>query len=286
MDHAAAPMPDEPVTWPYPSWIAHRGAGHKAPENTLSAFRLGAARGFHMFECDVKLSADGVVFLLHDHTLERTTNGRGPGGSRPWADLARLDAGSWHSPAYAGESLPTLEAVARYCLANRLMINLEIKPTPGMATPTGRAVAREAQRVWQEARPSVGTGCTIPPLLTSFEPDALLAARDEAPGFPRGLLLERLYPGWLDTARQLDCMAVICWHALWDSRSVSQVQAAGLKKLAYTVNDEPTAQRLLAMGIDGIITDAVDLFAPESGRLNVPASTTPGSPAPEPVPHR
>ena len=69
------------VPWPYPRWIAHRGAGKLAPENTLAAFRLGAAHGYRMFECDAKLSSDGVPFLMHDATLERTTNGRGTGGA-------------------------------------------------------------------------------------------------------------------------------------------------------------------------------------------------------------
>ena len=64
--------------WPYPLWIAHRGAGKLAPENTLAAFRLGAAHGYRAFECDVKLSADGVPFLLHDAELDRTSNGQRP----------------------------------------------------------------------------------------------------------------------------------------------------------------------------------------------------------------
>src|SRR6185295_18645136 len=85
--------------WPFPLWIAHRGAGKLAPENTLAAFRLGASHGHTAFECDVKLSADGVLFLLHDDTLDRTTSGRGAAGPRPWAELSRLDAGSWHSAA-------------------------------------------------------------------------------------------------------------------------------------------------------------------------------------------
>ncbi|MEY3273561.1 MAG: cytoplasmic glycerophosphoryl diester phosphodiesterase UgpQ [Pseudomonadota bacterium] len=79
--------------WPLPRWIAHRGAGKLAPENTLAAFRLGAAHGYRAFECDVKLSADGVPFLLHDTTLKRTTPARGTAGDRPWAELSRLDAG-------------------------------------------------------------------------------------------------------------------------------------------------------------------------------------------------
>ena len=76
--------------WLYPRWIAHRGAGNLAPENTLAAFRLGAEYGFRMFECDVRLSADGVPFLLHDRTLERTSNGRGVAGDHSWGELARL----------------------------------------------------------------------------------------------------------------------------------------------------------------------------------------------------
>ena len=70
--------------WPYPRWIAHRGAGKLAPENTLAAFKLGASHGYRMFECDVKLSSDGVPFLLHDSTLERTTSGKGMAGEQTW----------------------------------------------------------------------------------------------------------------------------------------------------------------------------------------------------------
>jgi len=85
--------------WPYPRLAAHRGAGKLAPENTLAAFRLGYAHGYRMAELDVKLSADGVAFLLHDNTLDRTTNVRGRADALNWRQLSLLDAGSWHSPA-------------------------------------------------------------------------------------------------------------------------------------------------------------------------------------------
>ncbi|HEY0202111.1 MAG TPA: glycerophosphodiester phosphodiesterase [Burkholderiaceae bacterium] len=240
--------------WPYPRWIAHRGAGKQAPENTLAAFRLGARHGYRMFECDAKLSADGVVFLMHDTGLERTTNGHGTGGSQPWAALAQLDAGSWHSRAYAGETLPTLEAVARWCLANHLHLNIEIKPTPGAERATGEAVAELAARLWH--------GQAVPPLLTSFQPASLTGALAAAPHLPRGLLLDSLRASWLEEASGLHCTAVVCNHALWDTASVAQAKAQGLRTLSYTVNDEWAAQRLLALGTDGIITDRVDLFSP------------------------
>lgn len=240
--------------WPYPRWVAHRGAGKLAPENTLAAFRLGAAHGYRMFECDAKLSADGVPFLMHDSTLERTTSGRGTGGDRPWAELSQLDAGSWHSRAFAGEPLPSLENVARYCVRNHLLLNIEIKPTPGVERRTGEVVARDAARLW--------AGEAIPPLLTSFKTEALAGARDAAPQLPRGLLLDTLWDGWLVAARDLGCVAIVCNHALWDATTVALAHEAGMRTLSYTVNDEWAAERLIALGTDGIITDRVDLFSP------------------------
>ena len=240
--------------WPYPRWVAHRGAGKLAPENTLAAFRLGAQHGYRMFECDAKLSADGVHFLMHDATLERTTSGRGIGGDRPWHALSQLDAGSWHSRAYAGEPLATLENAARFCLLNGFLLNIEIKPTPGVERRTGEVVARDAQRLW--------SGQAIPPLLTSFKIEALAAAREAAPELPRGLLLDTLHEGWLDAARDLECVAIVCNHALWDAHTVAQARAAGMRTLSYTVNDEWAAERLIALCTDGVITDRVDLFSP------------------------
>ncbi|WP_374669333.1 glycerophosphodiester phosphodiesterase [Ramlibacter sp.] len=240
--------------WPYPRWIAHRGAGKLAPENTLAAFRLGAEHGYRMFECDVKLSADEVPFLLHDATLERTTNGRGTAGDLSWSDLARLDAGGWHSRAHAGEPLPSFENIARYCLANGHALNIEIKPTPGLEARTGEVVAHHAARLW--------AGQAVPPLLTSFRPEALQAAQAAQPQLPRGLLLDTLWDGWFAVAQSLQCVAIVCNHALWDAALVAQVHGAGLRCLSYTPNDPWAAQRLLALGTDGLITDRVDLFAP------------------------
>jgi glycerophosphoryl diester phosphodiesterase len=207
-----------------------------------------------MFECDAKLSADGVVFLMHDATLERTTNGQGIGGEQSWQALSQLDAGSWHSRRYAGEPLPTLEALAGFCLAHGHHLNIEIKPTPGTETTTGEAVARLATRLWQ--------GAKVPPLLTSFQPEALAAAQAVAPLLPRGLLVDTLWHGWFEKALELDCAAVVANYALWDAVTVAQVHGAGLRCLSYTVNDLDAAQHLLALGTDGIITDRVDFFTP------------------------
>ena len=243
-----------PASWPYPLWIAHRGAGKLAPENTLAAFRVGASHGFRAFECDVKLSADGVPFLLHDATLQRTTSGHGVAGTLDWSVLARLDAGSWHSRAYAGEPLPSLDGVAAFCLRNGHALNIEIKPTPGTEAATGRAVALEAARLW--------SGAAVPPLLSSFEPEALRAAQAAVPQLPRALLLDSLRAGWFDEARALGCVGVVTNYAVMDAGVLAQVHGAGMRALVYTVNDPAEVLRLVGMGIDGIITDAVDRFSP------------------------
>lgn len=241
----------------FPLWIAHRGAGRLAPENTLAAFRHGASFGYRAFECDVKLSADGVPFLLHDATLDRTTDERGVAGERSWADLSRIDAGGWHSRSYAGEPLASLDAVARYVQRNGFALNIEIKPTPGQEQATGTTVGQACARLWH--------GQSTPLLFSSFRPDALRSARESGGEIPRALLVDTLWDGWFETAQSLGCVAAVTNHQLMDAALIAQLHAAGLRALCYTVNDPADARRLVSLGIDGIITDAVDRFSPGTG---------------------
>jgi glycerophosphoryl diester phosphodiesterase len=198
----------------------------------------------------VKLSADGVPFLLHDATLDRTTSRSGLAGSLRWDELAGLDAGAWHGPAYDGEPLPSFEAVARYCIDAGFSLNVEIKPTPGLEAETGRVVAASAARWWANE--------TLPPLLSSFEPAALAAARASAPQLPRALLLDKLRPKWLEEALALGCDAVVVAHRLMGGPEIHAIHRAGLRALCYTVNDPEESERLRVCGIDGLITDMVD----------------------------
>jgi glycerophosphoryl diester phosphodiesterase len=240
--------------WPYPRWIAHRGAGKLAPENTLAAFRLGAQHGYRMFECDAKLSSDGMVFLMHDALLERTTNGHGVGGEQTWEQLKQLDAGAWHSSTFAGESLPTLTKISQYCLAHGYCLNIEIKPTPGSDARTGDVVARQAAILWANA--------DVAPLLTSFKPEALRAAKKAASHLPRGLLLDTLWEGWEVIAAELECCAIVFNYKLLNQELLAQVHQRGWRCLAYTVNTPESVDQLNTWQIDGLITDRVDLFDP------------------------
>lgn len=119
---------------------------------------------------------------------------------------------------------------------------------------TGETVAALADKLWALA--------SVPPLLTSFKPEALAGARDTAPRLPRGLLLEDLREGWLEEATGLGCVAVVCKHTQWTAEAVARTHAAGLRALCYTVNEQEAADRLVGFGVDGIITDRIDLFAP------------------------
>lgn len=237
--------------WPYPFWIAHRGGGNAAPENTLAGFRVGFARGFTMFECDANLTADGHVVLLHDPTLDRTTSGHGVLAQTPWAALSALDAGAWHGPGFVGEPVPTLASVAAFCQSSATWLNIEIKPSPARQADTGRRVAQAALALWR--------GQTQLPLLSSFSVTALAAASQLAPHLPRALLLASLTRGWLSRAQALDCRAVVLEQALVKPVIIERVHRAGLRCLAYTVNDPDTARRFRANGVDGIITDNLAL---------------------------
>ena len=236
--------------WPYPRYIAHRGGGKLAPENTLAAMRAGYALGYRMVEFDVKLSGDGVAFLLHDDTLDRTTSGHGRADALSWSELSKLDAGRWHSPAFAGEALPTFAQIAHWSIGNGVACNVEIKPVPGCEHGTGAAVALDARDLWR--------GATVPPLLSSFSEEALAAAQAAAPELPRALLVERIPADWRERLVRLQCVAIDTDFRELDPGIVNSAHEGGYNVLTYTPNDVEIVRRLAAWGVDGIITDAID----------------------------
>jgi len=240
--------------WPYPRCCAHRGAGKLAPENTLAAMEVGFAHDYRMAEFDVKLSADGVAFLLHDDTLDRTTDGHGPAGALAWSQLARLDAGSWHSPAFAREPLPTFETIARWAIEKGVACNVEIKPMPGLEAITGKSVALAARELWR--------GAALPPILSSFSEVALAAARDATPELERALLLEKVPGDWKARLKCLGCCAIDPDYRELNARLVGEARGSGYRVLTYTPNDPKTIERLVEWGVDTVITDAIDVVRP------------------------
>ncbi|MFP3564000.1 glycerophosphodiester phosphodiesterase [Paraburkholderia sp. SIMBA_030] len=247
--------------WPYPRLIAHRCGGTLAPENTLAGFDACVRYGYRMVEFDAKLSADNQLFLLHDDTLERTTNGLGAAAEHTWHSLAGLDAGAWYGPQFAGTRLPTLAEAAERCARDGIAANIEIKPCPGRDEITGVLVASGALTLWQ---------AQTPPLLSSFSFDALAAARDAAPSLRRGVLFEDVPADWLRIVRELDCVSLHASHRHLTEPLVAGIHAAGLRVLAYTVNDPERARLLAQWGVDMICTDRIDRL--EHDMFSAPAN--------------
>ncbi|HXZ49620.1 MAG TPA: glycerophosphodiester phosphodiesterase [Usitatibacter sp.] len=239
--------------WPYPRIFAHRGGGSLAPENTLAALRLGQSLGYAAEEIDVKLSRDGVAILLHDPTLERTTNGTGRAADLAWEELRALDAGAWHSEGFRGEPLASLEEAARALRSKDTLVDVEIKPTPGLERETGEAVARLTARFWE--------GAAVAPLLSSFSFEALMAAKSAAPGLPRAWLASRFSEEDWDRLAALEAVSLHTNHTKLDPANIPRLHERGYRVLAYTVNDAQAAERLFAAGIDGLFTDNLREFA-------------------------
>lgn len=224
-----------------PRLIGHRGAKALAPENTLVSIRAAKAAGADWVEVDAKLAADGVPVLMHDDTLDRTTNASGPVALRSSADLAGLDAGS-------GESVPTLVQCLEVCREIGLGIDVEIKPDPGIGSKTARAVV--------EAIAQAGWGPTDDILISSFSRNALAVVRDRAPAFTRGLLLKGWPEDWREAAVELDVQAVIPDNRdIRGAADIAAIHDGGWIPIVFTVNGPGRARELIGWGVTSIVTD-------------------------------
>lgn len=242
--------------WPLPAVLAHRCGGRLAPENTLAGLPVALAHGCGGVEFDVMLDASGTPVLIHDETLERTTDGRGRVADTPDDILFGLDAGSWFDSRFAGERIPTLDAAAQRCLAAGLAVNLEIKPSRGTDRATAECVAPRAAALWAAAPGQV--------LLSSFSERALELAATLAPGLRRGLLVDAIPRDWLARCRRLGACALHVNHRHLDRADVAAVRGVGLWVVTYTVNEPGRAAELFAWGVDCVITDRPDrVRAPE-----------------------
>lgn len=236
------------MTLDLPRIIGHRGAALSAPENTLAGFRRAAAAGARWVEFDVKLARDGEPILMHDETLNRTTNGRGRVRETPLGVIRTLDAGGSFSPEFAGEKVPLLEE-ALACLAElRMGYNLEIKPCPGRASETAAAAIAVVRRFLGHGLPA--------PILSSFDRDALAAAQAIAPDLMRGYLAHDLAADWLSQVKTLGCRTIHLGRRRLTATAAAAVRAAGYPLVVWTVNDPQQARSIVKWGADSLITDA------------------------------
>lgn len=240
--------------------IGHRGCAGLAPENTLASLLLAVRQGADMVEFDVQASAGGEPVVIHDATLDRTTDGRGPVAATPLARILRLDAGSWHSPAFAGEPVPTLESVlAAPGLDLPLIaeIKTEAAASPAWETAAGRIAALLRTR-------AAGRGIAV----SSFSPEVLAEFRARTPEIPRGLLLAAgATPDEAgELIRDIDPSSLHVPADLLGPGFLSLCAEFHLPLYVYTENDPLAARRLADRGAAGIFTDRPDLLAREFRR--------------------
>jgi glycerophosphoryl diester phosphodiesterase len=225
-----------------PPVVGHRGAAALAPENTLAGLRAASAAGARAAELDVRLTADAAIVVLHDPTLERTTDGRGRVSRLELASIRILDAGRWFGAEFAGERVPLLAEALALARELGLAVNLELKADRGLAQATGAAVAAALAR--ERALPKL--------LLSSFSMRCLAAAGP----WPRALIVGRGYrSAWLRTARSLSAKALHVRHELLDEGTIAAVHAAGFSVGAYTVNAPARATALFGWGVDYVFSD-------------------------------
>ena len=216
------------MNWPYPRIVAHRGGGALAPENTLGAIRLGASMGFKGVEFDVMLAGDGTPVVIHDETVDRTTNGRGEVSKMTLRGTFRVYDQN------KTKEFRRYEDAVRLCRELGIWANVEIKPAQGHERATGEAVARMTRELWR--------GAPLAPLLSSFSIDALAAARAVAPELRARLpRVDKIPADWRDTMKRLGCVALHCNYKSLTGKLAAEIHGAGYAILLWTVNDPAEA---------------------------------------------
>ena len=219
---------------------AHRGASHVAPENTLSAMVAAVEAGAEFAELDVRLTGDGQVVLMHDRTLDRTTNGSGELWDFSLDELRAFEAGSWFGQEFDGEPIPTLQEVIRYA-KGRLKLNIEIKIS--REEPTIAAAVVDVIRSEE-----CGEDC----LITSFSREIVEDAKRIAPEIRAGLIFGRDYP---DDVFDGGWEILSCSHEVVDSAFVARARESGKSVHVWTVDEREMMLRLIRLGVDAILTN-------------------------------
>jgi glycerophosphoryl diester phosphodiesterase len=224
----------------HPIVIGHKGAAAVAPENTLASFAKALELGADGLECDIRATADGVPVIIHDATLDRTTDASGEVASLTLAQVEAADA-SFAMRAFRGERVPTLDELLSL-VAGRCLLALEFKSMDAVE-PAVPILRRHDAARW----------CTA----WAFNAEVLSELKRLLPGLTRTQNVGRIedWESVLATAKRLQCVAVSLEHHLIDEERVASLHAAGLKAYCWTANDPEDWRRLVACGVDGITTD-------------------------------
>jgi len=233
-----------------PQIIAHRGASHYAPENTQAAIELAAQQGAKWIEVDLHLTQDKNIIIMHDDTVDRCTNGKGKIIKLSYAELAKLDAGSWYSEKYAGQAVLSLENLIILLGKLDINVNLEIKPVVNQSMEIAETTVDIINKCWPENKPW--------PLISSFSKEVMQNTLQIAPYLPRAMLVEQWNNDWVKVVTELKCVTINADRHIMNKEVLADMHKLGKQVLVYTVNDLDDAVDLINMGIDGLITNRSD----------------------------
>jgi glycerophosphoryl diester phosphodiesterase len=229
--------------------FGHRGARAYAPMNTLPSFELAAKQGAHGVELDVHLSRDGYPIVLHDFTVDATTDGRGKAREMPLAQLKALDAGRKFGDEFTSVRIPTLDEVFE-AIGKKLYVNVEIKSESLDTDGIEKVVADRINRYRMNERV----------IVSSFNPHTLQRFRAIMPNVPIGYLYSADYSFDSHLMNDLPHEARHPEDALVNPSFMAWAKRSGYRVNTWTVNDPARARELRDMGVDAIITDKPDVI--------------------------
>ncbi|MBF6612663.1 MAG: glycerophosphodiester phosphodiesterase [Chloroflexi bacterium] len=234
-----------------PILIAHRGGSLEAPENSMAAFRHAIEIGMRFVELDVQMSRDGVLMVIHDESVNRTTEGRGAVGGLTYEELRRLDVGSKFGAQFMGEKIPTLREVLELCLDAGVGVVVELK-SPGLYDGMEEKVAALIGEIW--IRGGADIWCI------SFDHDALRRMRELDPALLLGYLYAPSAESFVQPDDTVQAYCPFYRTALAHPEEVEQAHRLGKHVLVYTVNEEDEMLRVAEAGIDGMVSDRPTLL--------------------------
>ncbi len=228
--------------------IAHRGASAISPENTIISFKRAIEIGTDAIETDVQMTKDGHLILIHDEQLERTTNGTGAVKDYTLEEIKQLDAGTWFSSIYGGESIPTLDEFFRLIYPTSLWVNIEIKDGFILYPGIEEALVEKIREYHMEERV----------IISSFNHYSIVKVKSIAPELETAVLyLEGLYEPW-KYGKQLVAIALHPDKNLVFPELVQGAHQEGMKVFPFTIDEREQMRSLIGMGVDGIMTNKPD----------------------------
>lgn len=238
--------------------IAHRGLPSEAPENTMAAFEAARLAGASWLETDVGITSDGRIVILHDDYLDRTTSLTGALAESTWSDVHQASAGSWYSPEFKDEKVPSLETFIAFVNKHKMNVNFELKSVIGSrANELADVLVEKFAALLKTLDPDINI------IVSSFNPLMLMKLRDIDPTVRLAVLFEThtLYEDWILIMQALDAHII---HP--QSEGLTKAQVLEMKSYHYevnvwTVDERDRANELFNWGVDGVFTDRFPILA-------------------------